>query len=188
MYNPYMVGKRVYLRHPTPEDVEGRWHEWLSDEETTLWLGSRYWPNCLENQRAFYESITKGKERMVLSVVDIETDRHIGVCNLSGINWLHRYTDMAVVIGEKEYRTGPYVLECVSMLLQIAFLRLNLRIVKGGYLACNESSKAILDVFRFREVGRYENLIWCNGAYTDNVMVMLHRDDWMRRNMKRIEG
>lgn len=182
MYNPYTVGKRIYLRHPTLEDVEGPWHEWLSDEETTQWLGLRYWPNSLESQREFYESTVKSKNRMVLSIVEKQNDKHIGVCNLSGINWRDRYTDFAVIIGEKEFRTGPYVLECISMLLRIAFLRLNLRIVKGGYLACNDASKAILDVLRFKEVGKYKDLIWCNGAYTDSVMVMLNRDDWMRRN------
>jgi RimJ/RimL family protein N-acetyltransferase len=185
MYNPYEIGKRIYLRHPTPGDVEGRWHEWMSDPETTLWLGSQFWPNSLENQREFYETTVKSRNRMVLSIVDVESDRHIGVCNLSGINWLHRYTDFAVVIGEEEFRRGPYVTECMALLLKIAFLRLNLRIVKGGYMACNPVSRAILDLFRFREVGRVENLLWCNGAYTDDVLVMLTRDEWLQRNPRK---
>jgi len=33
MYNPYIKGKHVYLRHPTEEDAIGAWHEWFSDEE-----------------------------------------------------------------------------------------------------------------------------------------------------------
>jgi len=32
MYNPYIVGKHIYLRHPTEADVVGGWHEWFSDE------------------------------------------------------------------------------------------------------------------------------------------------------------
>ena len=38
MNNPYLVGKHVYLRHPTKQDVEGKWYEWFSDEETTKFL------------------------------------------------------------------------------------------------------------------------------------------------------
>ena len=77
MYNPYAEGKHVYLRHPTPSDVEGRWHEWLSDEETTQWLDLRNWPNSVERQREFYESLKKTENRLVLSIVDKESGQHI---------------------------------------------------------------------------------------------------------------
>jgi [ribosomal protein S5]-alanine N-acetyltransferase len=182
MYNPYIVGKRVYLRHPTPADVEGRWHEWMSDEETTRWLGAQHWPNCVENQREYYASAVKSRSRLLLAIVDIESDRHIGIVSLSGIEWVHGFADIAIVIGEAEFRTGPYVTEAISLMLRTAFLRLNLRTVKGAYIACNEATQVIMSVFRFREVGRYKQLFWCNGAYEDSVLCMLQRDDWMRRN------
>ena len=133
MYNPYAVGAHLYLRHPTLSDAEGAWHEWLSDEETTRWLGLRHWPNSIERQRNFYASCTKGEDRLVLSIVDMQTDKHIGVCNLNGISWVHRYCDIAVVIGDAEYRKGPYVVEAFSLLLRIAFLRLNMRLVKSSF-------------------------------------------------------
>jgi len=70
----------------------------------------------------------------------------------------------------------------VSLLLRIAFLRLNMRIVKSSFAASNDASKTIHDVFRFREVGRLEELLWDRGRYVDNVIAMLRREDWMRRN------
>jgi len=182
MYNPYAIGTHIYLRHPTMADVEGVWHEWMSDEETTRWLNLRYWPNCIENQKEFYESSRLSKNRMVLSIVDIESNKHIGICNLSNINWVHHYCDVAVIIGNKNFRKGPYMLEAFSQLLQIAFLRLNLRIVKSVFAETNDASKAIHDVFHFKEVGRLEELLWDRGKYVDSVIVMLKRDDWMNRN------
>jgi len=182
MYNPYVVGTCVYLRHPTEDDVQGRWHEWLSDEQTTTWLGARYWPNSREAQREFYEGIKRSKDRLVLSIVDKATNRHIGVCNLSGIDWVHRYADFAVIIGEPEFRTGPCVVDAMALLLRTAFLRLNLRVVKGGYMAGNETTETILKLFRFDEVGRFKNLFWHNGAYVDSILVMLDRESWMKRN------
>ncbi len=182
MYNPYIAGKRIYLRHPTREDVAGRWHEWFSDQETMQWVPGHFWPNSVESQQAFYESIQNSRDRLVLSIVDIETDTHIGVCNLSSLNWRDRHADMAVIIGEKEYREGIYVTEVIAMLLKIAFNRLNFRIVKGGYLSCNEASKAILELFRFKEIGTYKEIIWFEDHYVDHVLVMLRREDWLRRN------
>lgn len=182
MYNPYAEGDVIYLRHPTSQDVEGRWHEWLSDEDTTRWLFQRQWPNSVEKQREFYESCRHAHDRLVLSIVDKKTDRHIGVCSLSAINWISRYGDIAILIGEAEFKTGPYVLEGMSLLLRIAFDRLNLRIVKSVYAASNEASQKIHDVFRFEEVGRVKGLIWDRGQYVDSVIAMLHSDDWRARN------
>ena len=69
MYNPYVVGKQVYLRHPIEEDVYGKWHEWLSDEETTKFLDARFWPNNREMQLAFYNSLENDKHKLVLSIL-----------------------------------------------------------------------------------------------------------------------
>ena len=182
MYNPYIVGNHVYLRHPTLADVEGVWHEWMSDEETTRWLNLRYWPNCIENQKEFYESNRLSKDRMVLSIVDIESDKHIGICNLSNISWLDGYCDLAVVMGDKNFRKGPHGLESYSLLIKIAFLRLNFRIIKSAFTSTNEAAKAAHDIFHFKEVGRLEELLWDRGKYVDSVIVMLKRDDWMNRN------
>ena len=57
MKNPYIVGKSIYLRHPTLEDVEGDWYEWLSDPEITKYLPERYWPNSIESQIEFFNNL-----------------------------------------------------------------------------------------------------------------------------------
>lgn len=182
MYNPYVSGSHVYLRHPTLQDVGGPWHEWLSDEDTTRWLNLRHWPNSIEKQRAFYEACQKGEDRLVLAIVDTATDKHIGICNLSGINWVHRYCDVAIVMGEKGFRQGPHMLEAMALLLRTAFLRLNMRIVKSSFAASNQASQAIHDIFRFEEVGRLPGLLWDRGQYVDNVISMLTIESWIQRN------
>ncbi len=188
MYNSYSTGTHVYLRHPTLADAEGVWHEWLSDEETTRFLGLRHWPNSVERQREFYQSCLRGEDRLVLSIIDIKTDKHIGICNLSSISWVHRYCDMAIIIGDVEFRKGPHVLEAVSLLLKDAFLRLNMRIVKSSFAASNDASQAIHDIFRFKEVGRVPGLFWDRGRYVDNVIAILECGDWMKRNKSAVEA
>lgn len=186
MYNPYSIGKTIYLRAPTLQDAEGRWHEWFSDPETTQYLGDRFWPNTIEGQKEFYQSVNEAKSRLVLSIVDIKTDEHIGVCNLSAINWVHRYADIALVIGEKKYRNGQTAIETVSLLLEIAFLRLNLLNVKGGYLASNPYSSLLVKIFNFEIVGRNKDLIYFKGRYADLIHIQLHRDKWLERNPNKI--
>jgi len=182
MYNPYMIGKHVYLRHPTEEDARGRWHEWFSDEQTTKYLVDRFWPNSIDAQLDFMKSLSD-RSRLVLSVITKEKDEHIGVASLSCINWVHRYADVAIVIGEEEYCRGAYAIEAFSLILKIAFVRLNLRTVKSGYANSNEASRTIHRGFKFTKVGQYKNLLCIDGHYDDLVFEMLDRETWLRRNM-----
>ena len=126
MKNPYAIGTTIYLRAPTLEDVEGDWYQWFSDPEITEFLGDRYWPNTVESQMEFYESIKKSKERLVLSVCLIDNDEHIGVCNLSAINTLSRHADVAFVVGNKKHRNATVAVEIMALLLETAFKAIKL--------------------------------------------------------------
>jgi [ribosomal protein S5]-alanine N-acetyltransferase len=178
MTNSYITGKNLYLRHPTRDDALGCWHEWMSDEETTRWLNLRYWPNTIEKQIRFFESLEVDTSKMVLSIVDIDSDRHIGVCSLSHINWVHRYCDVSIIIGDKNFKSGRYTLEAITLLLRVAFYRLNMRNIKSAYSLSNESSHVMHKLLKFREVGRVPALYWDHGNYVDEVIAVLSFSDW----------
>ena len=185
MYNPYMIGKFVYLRHPTEEDALGSWHEWFSDEETTKYLGNQKhaWPNTKEAQLEFLKSL-EDKNRLALSIVTKKEDKHIGTVSLSGINWIHRYADPAIIIGEKKYQTGSYAIEAWNLILKVAFIRLNLRIVRSSHAKSNKASGNMDRLFNFTKVGEYKNLLYIDGIYENVVVGMLDRESWLKRNMK----
>ena len=185
MYNPYIVGNQIYLRHPTEEDVHGKWHEWLSDEETTKFLDARFWPNSKEMQSNFYNSLENDRHKLVLSIILKSNDKHIGVISLSNINWVHRYADIGIIIGEKEYNKGLYATEAYALILKIAFLRLNLLNLRAGYCESNSNSEAILKLFRFKTAGKYKNMMQVNGKYEDILLTYLDKKSWLKRNAKK---
>ena len=184
MLNPYAVGKCIYLRAPSSEDASNSsWYEWFSHPEVTRYLGeSRFWPNSKESQIAFYDSIKNSDDRLVLMICDKESDELIGVCNLSEINWVHRHADLALVIGEEKYRNGTVAIETMSLLLDIAFNRLNLRNLKAGHISTNPMTPILCKLCGFKEVGRFENLAYYYGEYVDTVFYQLSRDAWLVRN------
>lgn len=186
MYNPYSIGRTIYLRAPIIEDVEGRWHQWFSDPEITQYLGDQNWPNTIERQKQFFLATQDSQNRLVLSIVDKKTDVHIGVCNLSAINWVHRFADLALVIGEKPFRNGQTAIETISLLLDIAFMRLNLRNVKGNYMDTNLHSELLIKIFGFEITGRNKALTYFKGQYLDVINVQLSQDKWLERNPGKI--
>jgi RimJ/RimL family protein N-acetyltransferase len=181
MKNPYIVGKHVYLRHPSEEDALGKWHEWFSDEETTKYLSDRYWPNCLENQLEFYRSLLKDKNRLVLSIICKSDDLHIGVLSMN-INWVHHYAHVSTVFGEKKYRKMPYTLEAHQLQLKVAFFRLNLENVLSSQVASNKGALALQRAFKFKQVGVYENLLCIDGKKEDLMVGVLSRNEYLKIN------
>ena len=182
MYNPYIVGKQIYLRHPTEDDVQGKWHEWFSDEETTKFLEARFWPNSKESQLVFYNSLHNDRNKLVLSIVLLSNDQHIGIISLSDINWVHRSANIGIIIGEKKYNKGIYATEAYSLILKIAFLRLNLLNLKAGYCKSNKTSEAILKLFKFKTVGIYKNILLIDGKKDDDIVTYLDSETWLERN------
>ena len=182
MKNPYAIGKTIYLRVPCAEDLEGNWYQWFSDLEVTRYLGERWWPNSKESQASFYNSVNQSKERLVLCICLTATDEHIGVCSLSSISWMHRYADIALVIGEKEHRNGVITVEVMCLLLSIAFNRLNLLNLRSVHMASNSHTPLLEKMFGFKVVGRYEQFYFDQGIYVDQVHSQLSRAVWAERN------
>lgn len=182
MINNYAVGKSLYLRSPTIDDVGGRWYQWFSDREITQYLGDRYWPNTIEMQRDFFESNKTQREKLILSICHKENDEHIGVCSLASINWVHRFAELSLIIGEKKYRNGLFAIETVSLLLNIAFNRLNLNNIKASYNTANPHTPVLLKIFGFSEVGRFKKIDFFEGNYYDSIFLQLSREAWSERN------
>ncbi len=167
MKNPYSIGKNIYLRTPTKEDLNGEWHEWFSDPEITKYLADRWWPNSFEMQESFFSEINNSKTRLVLSIIDKKTDKHIGVGSLGSINWVHRYADLAVVIGDKKFRKGIYSIQAFHQLIRIAFNKLNLRNLRSVYVSEHKSTKEMNSIFGFEPAGTLKKFFFNGEKYVD---------------------
>lgn len=181
MKNPYEIGESIYLRSLEAEDIEGPWYEWFSDYELTKFLGDRFLPNSKKKQADFFNSINDHSS-IIFAIIDKETDKHIGVCSLSGVNWFHRYSDIALIMGSKEPQHKVVAIEAMRLLLNIAFVRLKLLNLRASYAVTNLPSATLLSLFRFEKVGLYKNLCYFDGKYTDVGLSQLTRSDWLVRN------
>ncbi|MFQ5913471.1 MAG: GNAT family N-acetyltransferase [Nitrospinota bacterium] len=177
--NAFAIGELIYLRHPTEEDARAHWHAWLSDPETTRYLTAQRWPNTVERQVEFLKSLTPYGSRMALAIVVKENHRHIGIASLSQIDYIHRYAYISNFIGEADYRKGPYALEAYSLMLEVAFLRLNLRMVLSSSVADHAAVRAIHERCGIREKGRIEKQFWVDGRYCDNVISAVTQEEWL---------
>jgi len=181
---PYVIGETIYLRSPMEIDAESSWINWLNDEETTKWLVDQYWPKSSSEQKNFVKYTNKDKSRLVLLIIDKEKEKPIGVCSLSSINYVHRYCSIAIIIGEKKYRQGKCLIEAFSLLLGVAFKRLNMRYVRSAFVNGNEASEMLHKLFRFQECGCYPDTFWDGKTFRDIKILSLSQQNWLRNNEK----
>ena len=184
MKNPYAIGKNVYLRAPTIEDAEGEWYQWFSDPETTRFLSDRYLPNTIDQQINFLKYAQEANDRIVLCICSIEDGKHIGSCGFSAIDWFRKSADVAIVVGDKNYKQGPVTIEGMALLLEVAFKRLGLVNLLSVHVASNPFTPLINKIFGFEEVGKFKNFALFEGEYTDLIMSQLARKEWVARNQK----
>ena len=123
----FLVGKYVYLRPPDIEKdvLKGTWAMWFNDPKVTNYLIQGAYPNTVEQQVEYVKSVQKDPTRLVLSIINKEDDKHIGVISFSNIDFFNRRSRIALVIGERKYhKAAP--LEAMALLTKHGFERLNL--------------------------------------------------------------
>ena len=109
----------------------------------------------------------------------LEDQRLIGFAAFHGIEWNNGTGSLAIGIGNPLDRGKGYGLEALRLLLQYAFLELNLHRVGLDVISYNEP--AIRSYIRtgFREEGRVREAIYREGKRYDRIYMGLLKEEWL---------
>ena len=173
----FRVGKRLYLRALEASDVE-RVTVWMNDKETTRYLLTGRFPLTVADERAWIASNSGKPTDTVLAICRAEDDQHIGNCGLHQISWVDRNAVLGIVIGDALDRGRGYATEVCQMLIDYAFVDLNLERVELSYMAGNDRAEKVYRKLGFVEEGRLRNKRYRDGAYLDEVVMAVLRSEW----------
>lgn len=171
----FIQGERIYLREVRPSDVNENYYRWMNDHEVTRYLESRFYPNSLEGLHGFVTRMLGDRDNVFLAIVLKEDDRHIGNIKLGPINWIHRFGDVGLLIGEKDCWRRGYATEAIRLVTDYAFRKLNLhRLTAGCYVANIGSAKAFLKA-GWQQEGLRKSHFFCDGSYMDEILLGITR-------------
>ncbi|MFC1585763.1 GNAT family N-acetyltransferase [Fibrobacterota bacterium] len=176
----YAKGKLVYFRYLTEQDAISNWHLWFNSQEVTRNLVEQYWVNTPEDQINYLKMLRESRDRLTLAIVEIETNKHIGVGGLGTIRQFHKNAEVSVIIGEKKYRDGRYVFESLALLLEIGFTRLNLHKITASALIDNVQSQELNKLLGLKKAACLKEHYFSNGYYKDVVVYEVLRKDWLK--------
>jgi len=180
---PYLVGKRIYLRLIDEKDINEKYLSWLNDNQVTKYIEAGIFPTTSKDLEKFYAGISKSKTDVMFAIVTKRKDTHIGNIKLGNINWVHRFAELGIMIGDKTYWGKGYGQEACQLLLGYAFNKLNLNKIILGVYAPHKAAITAYKKVGFRVEGILKKMLNLDGQYVDKVYMGILRSTFNKNKI-----
>lgn len=133
-------GERLYLKEIGIEDITDSVMGWFDDVELMKFYTSS--KNKITREKLL-SSIEEGKKSGNLFTYGIytnDTDTLIGTIKLGPIHFIHKTSDLVVLIGDRNYLGKGLSVDAISLGNQLAFEKFDLRKLYGGMYESNIAS------------------------------------------------
>jgi RimJ/RimL family protein N-acetyltransferase len=142
MKNFYLSGKKISLKKLSAEASSKDYLSWMYDYNVIKFTETRLEP---KTQSDIINFIEKGNDfrNITFGIFHIENNIHIGNIKLGNINWVHRFADIGLIIGDTKYWGQGIATEAISLIINFSFNFLNLhKLYAGAYHVNTNSIKA----------------------------------------------
>jgi len=161
---PFIKGNNIYLRELRKSDLNGPWYTWLNDSEVTVFQNKGIFPNSIEKQTQYYESLNNNNE-VVLAIVEEATNKHIGCVGLHKIDWIHRSAELGIVIGNRDVWGKKYGKQAWNLITDYGFNVLNLHRIFAVIIEGNIASQKSAESAGFILEGKFKDYLFKEGKY-----------------------
>jgi len=175
-------GNAFYLKSLFPEDVAENYIQWLKNPTINEFLVVRQAPPTLEKQKHYVASFDH-RTNFIFGIYVNQQDQLIGsqtlrICpkNKKGV--------FGYFVGDRQYWGTTAALTSCYLLLEFAFMNLNLYRVEGGALKNN-----IRSLFNFKKLGFTQESVQreaflINGSFTDCFYFGILKKEWAMHRTK----
>ena len=170
MATGFLTGEKIYLRKLTIEDATEKYLSWLNDYEVVKYTESRFSPYTLKEIERYIDGCSNNNNA-TFAIVDCENKVHIGNIKLGNINWIHRYADIGLIIGESAYWGQGIATEAIGLIASYGFKQLNLRRILAGVYSTNIASKKAFEKNGFSVSHIEKKKYFFEGEYIDGIVL-----------------
>lgn len=181
--------ERLYFRWVEEKDITERYISWMNDKEINQYMETWHYPHSAEN---IYNYVTEHFEKrdepffaiclkefprnMSVTFQPITINGHIGNVKLGPVNWIHRYADVSLFIGEKDLQGQGYGSEAIKLISDYGLYTLNLHKICAGIYSCNYASRKAFEKAGFVPDGQRMNHVNWQGKWVDILYYARFRD------------
>lgn len=166
----YMEGSRLFLQEMRPEDITESMMAWFQDSDLM-----RFYTNSgrkIDKAELIHSMMEgrKNKDNYTLGIYAMVDNSLIGTVKLGHINWRHRVSDLATLIGDKRFHGKGLAADAVALGTRIAFDVLDLRALHTSMYVSNIASiKAYIKAGWVVE-GRIRGYYMVDGRSEDQIL------------------
>ncbi|MBG9773944.1 GNAT family protein [Brevibacillus laterosporus] len=158
---------RIYLRKMTADDVT-IYHTWRNDMEVMRTTNPSIDLCTLDSTQEFVNQVILGSSTSKsYMIIDKGSETPIGIVSLIQIDYKNRNAECIIDIGEKAYWGKGYGMEALKLLLDYAFLELNLHRVSLRVFSFNKKAIALYERMGFKHEGISREYIFRDGKWSD---------------------
>ena len=176
MATPFLTGNRLYLRPLDHADIENL-VRWFHDPEVNRNLLFGHRPMTQKGEEEWIRRANESETDMSLVICLKEGDRPIGTVGAHGMNFVHRYALIGIMIGEKDQWSKGYGTEALGLLIDHLFKKMNLRRIELEVFEDNPRAMKSYQKLGFVEEGHSREKYYKEGRYVTTINMGLLRDD-----------
>lgn len=170
--------ERISFRKMTLEDIP-IYHSWRNDLEVMRTTLPALDLHSYEGTADFVTQVilgsTTSKSYLIL---EKETQKPIGITSLVYIDPKNRNAECIIDIGEKAYWGKGFGKEALQLLLDYAFLEMNLHRVSLRVFSFNENAISLYEKLGFKHEGRSRQAMFREGKWHDILHMGILQEEW----------
>ena len=167
-----------YLRNISLDDCNENYLSWMNDSEINKFLESRFTVHTIDSLKDFVISMNNSNNNILFAIVDKESDKHIGNIKLGDIHPVHKYADIGLVIGDKNYWGRGIATNAINLVSKYAFDILNLRKVFAGVYEKNIGSIKAFEKCGFKKAYTKKDTYFFDDQYIDAFVFELYNENF----------
>lgn len=171
---------RIKLRKMTREDTR-MYHKWRNDMEVMYYTNPSLDVYSLESTEDFVENVILGASNAKsYFIIDKESETPIGIVSLINIDYKNRNAECIIDIGEKNYWGKGYGSEGMKLILDYAFLELNLHRVSLKVFSFNDRAIHVYRKIGFQQEGQSRQSLYRNGKWYDIIHMGILQHEYLK--------
>ena len=179
-----LIGEKVYLSPLNSEDVE-RFTTWLNDMEMTQYLTISHHIYSMQKEKEYLDKKVTSDAK-AFAIIDRESDRLLGACDLFDVDMLHGTAELGIFIGEKSFWGRGFGRDAVKLVLDFGFSVLNLRNIWLRTLSVNERGIKSFEHAGFKSIGVRRGAYTICGASYDWVFMDITAEEFESTYVKSV--
>jgi RimJ/RimL family protein N-acetyltransferase len=170
-----LVGKKVYLRPLTLNDVNQNYFSWLNDVDVMNGIATSGY--TMDILKKYVEDRINNKNVAFAAIIFKETNEHIGNIKFDYHDEKANLSELGLLIGNKNYWGKGIGYEACKLMLEFGFDVLNLRKIYLAVYENNLTAKKLYEKLGFILEGTLRKHVMVDGKLYDKYLMGIFKEE-----------